>query len=280
MNTLVMVKKLLKSLMTILILLLLSVVLLLVSCQSKLIYMPRHYEASLLRGIDARPLSYETSQGKQTAWVHPAKATGDSLVWLVFCGNGTVALDWVDYFTAPKQRQDTYLLFDYPGYGQSEGQPTPSSIKESVVKLIPALALELKTTEKALRPRLRVFGQSLGCASALMAVEEHHISGGVLIAPFTTMKDMARQVVGWPLCEVLHHRFNNVAALERLENREGLHLTILHGSADEMIPVAMGRTLGQGFPRIVSFEEVPGARHNQILHTDHVKIEAAMEAYR
>lgn len=275
-----MVKKIAKSLMSMLILFLLSLVLLLVSCQSKLIYMPRKYEAVEMAGANARPVSYEASRGKQTVWVHPAKAQGDGLVWLVFGGNGMVALDWQDYFSSPLLRQDTYVLFDYPGYGQSEGRPTPASIRESVTQLLPALATEFNTSPESLRPRLRVFAQSLGCAAALMAVEEHQISGGVLIAPFTTMKDMARQVVGWPLCEVLHHRFDNVAALSRLERREGLRLNVLHGSADEMIPVEMGRTLGRRFPRIIHFEEVPDARHNDILHTDRDRVEAAMAACR
>ncbi|MEY4482900.1 MAG: hypothetical protein RL693_352 [Verrucomicrobiota bacterium] len=275
-----MVKKIAKSLMSMLILFLVSLVLLLVSCQSKLIYMPRKYEAVEVAGANARPVSYATSQGKQTAWVHPVNANGDGLIWLVFGGNGMTALDWQDYFTSPLLRQDTFVLFDYPGYGQSEGRPTPASISESVTKLLPALATEFKTSEESIRPRLRVFAQSLGCAAALMAVEAHQIPRGVLIAPFTTMRDMARQVVGWPLCEVLHHRFDNVATLSRLEKREGLHLNILHGSADEMIPVEMGRMLGSRFPRIVRFEEVPGARHNDILNTDRDKIEAAMAACR
>lgn len=275
-----MLKKIAKSLMSMLILFLLSLVLLLVSCQNKLIYMPRAYEPIEVAGADARALSYQTSRGKQTVWIHPAKAKGEGLVWLVFGGNGMVALDWQDYFASPRQRQDTYVLFDYPGYGQSEGRPSPSSIRESVTKLLPALATEFKTSEASLSPRLRVFAQSLGCAAALMAVEEHQISRGVLIAPFTTMKDMARGVLGWPLCELLHHRFDNVATLSRLENRDGLHLIVLHGSADEMIPVEMGRTLGRRFPRIVRFEEVPDAHHNDILNTDRDKIEAAMAACR
>lgn len=275
-----MLKKIAKSLMSLLILFLLSLVLLLVSCQSKLIYMPRKYEATEVAWADARRVAYQTSQGLQTAWIHPEKTKGEGLVWLVFGGNGMVALEWQHYFSSPVLRQDTFVLFDYPGYGQSEGRPTPASIQESVAKLLPALATELQTTEEALRPRLRVFAQSLGCAAALMAVEEHRISGGVLVAPFTTMKDMAQQVLGWPLCELLHHRFDNVATLSRLEGRQGLRLTILHGSADEMIPVEMGRSLGQRFPRIVRFQEVPDGHHNDILHTDRERIEAAMAAHR
>jgi uncharacterized protein len=245
-------------------------------CQSKLIYLPRGYSQELLRNANARELSYKTQQGLQTAWIHPAKSEGRGLVWLVFGGNGTVALDWLDYFDKPPLSEDTFILFDYPGYGQCEGHPSPASIRESVQKLLPALAMELKTTEGELRPRLRVFGHSLGCAAGLIAMEEHAIQRAVLLAPFTTMKDMARIVLGWPWCEILHHRFDNIATLERLQKREGVRILMRHGTQDEVIPVEMGRTLGKKFSNFVEYADITGGRHNDILNTDRTEIHSAM----
>lgn len=256
-------------------------VLFLACCQHKMIYMPRAYEAATVQHVDARPLVYETGQGKQTAWIHPKAATGSQgIVWLVFGGNGTVALDWVGFFDSPTLKQDTYVLVDYPGYGSSEGSPTPGRIKESVQKLVPTLAAELKTTEAELHPRLRVFGHSLGCSAALMAMEEHHIKKGVILAPYTSMKDMARHVLGWPLCEILHHRFDNVATLKRLQKEGGYLVVARHGTEDEVIPVAMGRKLGELFPDVVKYEDIAGARHNDVLNTDTAKVHAALEAVR
>ncbi|WP_009965672.1 hypothetical protein [Verrucomicrobium spinosum] len=53
-----------------------------------------------------------------------------------------------------------------------------------------------------------------------------------------------------------------------------------HGTEDEVIPVAMGRKLGELFPDIVKYEDIKGARHNDVLNTDTEKVHAALEGVR
>jgi pimeloyl-ACP methyl ester carboxylesterase len=255
-------------------------VLFLACCQSKMIYIPRAYDEATVKQANARPVVYETKQGSQTAWIHPKDAQGEGLVWLVFGGNGTVALDWDGFFDSPVLRQDTFVLVDYPSYGRSEGHPSPKAIVETVEKVVPAVAASLGTTEASLRPRLRVFGHSLGASAGLLAMEKNGITRGVILAPFTSMKDMARRVVGWPLCEVLHHRFDNTATLTRLQKQGGFRIVALHGTEDEVIPVDMGRELGRRFPGLVEYRDLPEARHNDVLNTDTEAVHAAMESIR
>ncbi|MDB6116476.1 MAG: alpha/beta hydrolase [Verrucomicrobiaceae bacterium] len=266
--------------LTSLLLILASLVVLLLLFQEKLIYHSRGYDAAFLRGVNGRPLAFTTSQGKQVAWLAPQLHAPPEHVWLVFCGNGTVALDFEGYFGNSKLSGDQFVLFDYPSYGQCEGTPSPKTIRESIQALVPAVAANLGLTVDELRPKLRVFGHSLGCASALMAMEAYGIKNGVLVAPFTSMLAMGQRVVGWPMCNLLRHRFDNVAALERLKAVGGVHLHVFHGTADEVIPVAMGRELGERFPGLIQFEAVQGARHNDIIETDRRSILAAMDAMR
>jgi fermentation-respiration switch protein FrsA (DUF1100 family) len=42
-------------------------------------------------------------------------------------------------------------------------------------------------------------------------------------------------------------------------------ICIIHGQADEIIPLKMGRTLAQSDPNRIKFVEVPEARHNDIV---------------
>ncbi len=257
---------------------LLAVALLLFQC--KMIYHPRGYDAAMVSKTLAEPLGYATPQGRQVAWVLPTTgqrpASGSEPVWLVFYGNGGVALDFTSYFAPVQLKGERVVLFDYPGYGQSEGRPSPQTIRESIRALMPALAAKLGTTPEALRPRLRVWGQSLGCAAALIAMEELGIDRGVLIAPFTTMMTMARRTVGWPLCELLHHRFDNVAELEKLRARGGVRLKVFHGTDDEVIPFAIGQDLARQFPDLITFEALPQGHHNDIVMTERVRLFEAM----
>lgn len=260
---------------------LLVLVVLLACCQSKLIYHPRVYSADYIQSRQAEALSYTTAQGLQVAWMINSKTVQPPRVWLVFTGNGTCALDMAPYFRAAEPlKNDLIVLVDYPGYGRSEGRPTPNSIRESIRALLPAVAHQLRTPPEAVRARLRVFGHSLGCASALMAMNEHGIQRGVLVAPFTSMLDMAQGTVGWPLCYVLHHRFDNVAALQQLRNRGHCHLEVIHGTQDEVIPLAQGRSLAAGFPEIITFHPADRGSHNGILNTHRSMIMEALAAAR
>lgn len=251
----------------------LAIALLLLQC--KLIYHPRGYSEEETKLCALERVSYATTQGRQVCWIDQGSTEG--LIWLVFAGNGTRALDLAGYFRhVAKMDRDTLVHVDYPAYGECEGRPTPASIRESVKALLPALASHWQTTPEALRPRLRVFGHSLGCAAALMAMEEHGVKRGTLVAPFYSMMDMARHTVGWPLCCLLHHRFDNAAALHHLQSTGNCQLEVLHGSADEVIPQSQSAKLAQEFPAIISYRVIRQGRHNTIFSTDRDSIVAAM----
>ena len=87
----------------------------------------------------------------------------------------------------------------------------------------------------------------------------------------------SRARVGWPLCWLLAHNYDNQARLRELASRpHPPRVTIFHGSEDEVIPVFMGRQLASMFPRMITFHEVPGAGHNTILFDSRSQIFAAM----
>ncbi|NJM36895.1 MAG: hypothetical protein HC845_02925 [Akkermansiaceae bacterium] len=108
---------------------------LLISCQSRLIYFPRPYgpgtTAEFVRKTGGKFIDYETSQGKQRAFLQGNLKSPRNL-W-VFCGgNGTVALDWSEWLGNHAPQQDAWLLIDYPGYGDCQGAPNPNRIRENL----------------------------------------------------------------------------------------------------------------------------------------------------
>ncbi|WP_265592614.1 hypothetical protein [Verrucomicrobium sp. BvORR034] len=50
--------------------------------------------------------------------------------------------------------------------------------------------------------------------------------------------------------------------MKRLQKEGGYQVVARHGTEDEVIPVAMGRKLGQLFPDVVKYEDIKGARHH------------------
>jgi pimeloyl-ACP methyl ester carboxylesterase len=258
-------------------LLMLIPVLLLLGCQSKIIYYPQPYHEGNKRTLekhDGVALEYVTGQGRQVAHYVPARDGTAGTIWICFAGNGSRALDWLA-FRNEWDASFGYLLLDYPGYGDCEGKPNPKSIRESSQAAVLALAGHLKTTPEALRARLAVLGHSLGCAAGLMAAQDQAVKKVVLIAPFTTMTEMGRRVLGWPLCYLNLHRFDNQKTLAAVV-KNGARVTIFHGTADEVIPVSMGRELAAAHPGVVTLHEAAGQDHNFILGNCAVKIGEAM----
>lgn len=261
----------------------LALVVLLLGCQSQLIYHPSAYPAgyeqtlATARGMRIR---FATQQGAQTAFYLPPRegaATSPKVIWLCFGGNASLALDWLHYLNS-WDASFAFLLVDYPGYGDCEGRPTPESLRENAKAATQALARHLGVEEQLLRPRLAVLGHSLGCAAALMAAEDLDIRRGVLISPFTSMTEMGRIVLGWPLCYLNLHRFDNRRTLRRVASRSGARFVILHGQDDEVIPVHMGRELAALNTQSIIFDEVADAHHNDILRLAQSRISQAMNA--
>jgi pimeloyl-ACP methyl ester carboxylesterase len=259
-----------KRLLRLVVILILTPVIFLLSCQSRLIYHPnacRAEDEAALSNARGERIRFTTSQGVQTAFYIPPRTTNAVLpqtIWLCFGGNAALALDWL-YFTEEWDDRFAYLLIDYPGYGDCQGSPTPGRIRESGRAAFEALAAHLNTTKADLQPRLVLLGQSLGCAAALMTAKDLDVRRAVLLSPFTTMTDMGRIVLGWPLCHLNLHRFDNRRMLSHVASHAGARIVIFHGAADEVIPVRMGRELAAAHPQVVAFEEVPGGHHNDLL---------------
>ncbi|MEI8341883.1 MAG: alpha/beta hydrolase [Verrucomicrobiota bacterium] len=246
--------------------------------QHSMIYHPRHYGAG---EVQESALAFSTSEGRQFAYYIPPDTGGEKVperLWVMFPGNASVALDWLDFVKRYPGRHDGFLLVDYPGYGSCEGSASPQSIEESTEAAFDQLAQQLKTTRVALAAKLGVVGHSLGCGAALNFAVKNPVDRVVLIAPFTTLRDMAQRTVGWPLCWLLRHNFDNGARLAELAAREHPpRVDLFHGSEDEVIPVRMGSGLAARFPRMITFHEIPETNHNMIVIQARDQIFAAMQ---
>ena len=108
-----------------------------------------------------------------------------------------------------------------------------------------------------------------------MTAETLQFQRAVLCAPFTTMTDMARRTLGWPLCLLNRHRFDNIARLQTLAGGEA-QVRIFHGTADEVVPVGMSRELAAKFPQIVRLTEMRESHHNEVVSDAGEGIGAAM----
>jgi uncharacterized protein len=249
--------------------LLIGLVLLVIRLQRRFIYFPRRYALAELKEARAngvREIRFRTSQGNQTAffWRNLDSVTAPESLWVVFGGNGTVALDWMGLIPHVADRQTGFLLIEYPGYGICEGRPSPQSILENSENGFQAL-LEQERWNPG-DDAIRVLGHSLGGAAALQFAVKHPVRKIVVISTFTTMDDMVRATIGISLGGLLRHRFNNVASLKAILSQKRVpEINIFHGEADQLVPVDMGLALSHLDPGRIKFVAIPGAGHNDAI---------------
>jgi len=240
--------------------------------QDRFIYEPRPYPEARLEEFTKRGgriLRFVTEAGPQCAFFIPPAAPSPNqppeTVWCCFAGVGGLALSWESYVQSLRTPQTGFLLVDWPGYGASSGRPRPETIRGVIRGAASALAEAHGLEADAFRGRFEAMGHSLGAAGALAAAEELGADRVILFAPFTSLRDMAVLRVGPVLAPFVNHDYDNRAVLDVLAARpQPPRVLILHGTADEVIPLSMARELQERHPEWITLAELPGADHNKL----------------
>lgn len=237
--------------------------------QHSLVYHPRPYDDSYAYAFPANgvEINYTIANAKCVAYYVPGIHPVPKRLWVAFCGNGSLALDWTTSLRQYPPNGDAFLLIDYPGYGKNGGYATIASTRASADAALKALTERLGTDEDRLT--LCTIGHSLGAAVALDFAANHRAQKIVLISPFTTLREEAASIFGGWASRMLVESYDNRAnlAAARKRNPEA-QVAIFHGANDEVIPVRMGHELAQEFP-FVEFFPIKGADHVSVLNHAH-----------
>jgi pimeloyl-ACP methyl ester carboxylesterase len=244
--------------------------------QHSMIYHPRPYDPSFIRAlpVNGEEISYILPFGKQTAFYIPALNNGrpPARLWIAFCGNGSLALDWTTILAGYPNSNDAFLLLDYPGYGKCEGYASIASMRASSDAALNTLAERLGLSGEELESRLCTIGHSLGSAVAIDFAARHRVQRVAAISPFTTLREEAAYIIGGPLSHLLVESYDNRSGIAEIRKRNPeAKIAIFHGTDDEVIPVRMGRELAREFP-FIDFFAVDGANHVGVLSEAHDRI--------
>jgi fermentation-respiration switch protein FrsA (DUF1100 family) len=148
------------------------------------------------------------------------------------------------------------LVFDYRGYGESEGRPREAGVLQDSRAARRWLAERTGVTEDS----IVMMGQSLGGGVAIDLAAKDGARALVLMSTFTSVPDVAAQHVRWlPTNLVMTERFRS---LDKIKHYHG-PLLICHGDADRMIPFTHGEQLFAAAPGTVKqFVRHVGGDHN------------------
>jgi pimeloyl-ACP methyl ester carboxylesterase len=191
------------------------------------------------------------------AWWLPS-ASEDAKVILYLHGNDGNVSTSVREIAPLRELGHAVLLVDYRGFGASEGRfPSEAAVYED------AEAAWSYLTRAGVQPReLYIYGHSLGGAIAIELARRHPEAAGLVVeSSFTSIADMASldaRYAWLPVRRFVTHRFDSIRKVGEL----ALPALYIHGSADEIVPYAMGRRLFEASGGEKRFVILPGGRHD------------------
>jgi len=223
--------------------------------QSSLLYLPE----IPTRAVQATPmdigLEYETiwltteTGVKLNAWYVPAvKARGTLLFFHGNAGNISHRLDSLRIFN---QLGMTVLIFDYRGYGLSEGKPSEAGTQQDALA-----AWRYLTETRGVAPEdIVLFGRSMGAALAAWLAAQEQPGGLILESAFISAPELAAELYWWLPARWLT-RFNYATRDYLAEVRSPV--LVVHSPQDDIVPYRHGRELFAAAPPPKSFLELRG----------------------
>jgi uncharacterized protein len=237
-------------------------------------FMLRRFEASVIFHPERAALGgvWRVPRGAEEVWfrnaeglklygwffhskVQPAHA---AVVYAHGNGGNLSYCDWVGESLAA--RGYDVLLFDYRGYGRSEGE----AAGEGGLYTDAEAAYDFVTKERGVPAgRVVLYGQSLGTAAVADVAARRECGALVLESGFSSAADMAAVVMPWLPRFVRGLTKNKLDTASKL-SRVRCPVLVVHGDRDELIPVSQGRRLFDAAPEPKRLIIIEGAAHNDL----------------
>ena len=209
-------------------------------------------------GVPLEDVWFSGADGtKLFGWHLEAAADRPVILWCH--GNAGNVINRLDNLRALHRQGLSVFLFDYRGYGRSQGSPSEAGLYLDAVG-----AYDYVTRIRMIRPeRIVIFGRSLGAAVAAELAVQKPAAGLILESSFPSIEAVAKAHYGiLPVHWLLGAEFRLIDRLRHLS----LPKLVIHGDKDDIIPIELGRQVFEAAKPPKSFLSIPGANHNDTYH--------------
>ena len=206
-------------------------------------------------GLDFEDVRFQASDGVVLHGWFVAGGGDATLVW--FHGNGGNIGHRVGNIRELVERlQISIFIFDYRGYGRSEG-----STYEEGTYLDAESAITYVRSRGDVDPEKTIyFGRSLGCAVAAEMAIKYPPRALICESGFTSVRAMTKSVYPFlPGLQLLvTTKYDTLSKIAWVD----VPVMVLHGDRDEIVPFSMSRELFDAAKGPKRFYTIEGAGHN------------------
>lgn len=238
---------------------------------SNLIFQPM--EAHVLdpreHGVETRDLYFRAADGTLLhAWFLPAQTESPKGTILFLHGNAeNISTHIGSVYWLPDEGYNVFL-FDYRGYGRSEGEPTLEGVQQDF-----RAALKRVFSMRAVDPeRIAVLGQSMGAVTAITGLAtapdyRQRVKALIVEGAMSSYRDVAREKLSdfwltwpfqWPLSLTISDEYRAVEAIGKISP---VPVLIIHSRDDGIIPVHHSAELFEAAKEPKELWLLEGVRH-------------------
>jgi fermentation-respiration switch protein FrsA (DUF1100 family) len=234
--------------------------------QPKMIYFPTKEieKTPAAIGLSFEEVALKTSDGLTiAAWYVPAP---DARAVLLFChGNGGNMSHRLDSIRIFHDLGLSVLIFDYRGYGRSEGAPT-----EKGTYLDAEAAWHFLVKDKGIDPaRMVIFGRSLGSAVAAELAMRKKAGALIIESGFTSIPDIGKKYYPYmPVSLITRFHYATIDKVSSL----ALPKLFIHSPEDEVIPSDHGVRLFEKAREPKEFLQIRGGHNEGFLQSGYFYI--------
>lgn len=242
------------------------VCLLAVCFQERLVFYPTRMigRTPAAAGLAHEDVTFTREDGTElNGWFVP----GGPVTVLVCHGNAGNVGDRVETLAILASLDLSVLIFDYAGYGRSQGRPTERGTYDDA-----AAARRWLVETRGVDPsRLVYFGRSLGGAVAIGLAEREPPAALVVEATFSTLPDLGAIVYPWLPVKLLSRvRYDSVRRVRTLDCPK----LIMHSREDETVPFELARRLFAAAAEPKWFVELSGGHSSGHLDSGRSYVDA------
>ena len=150
-----------------------------------------------------------------------------------------------------------FYIFDYPGYGKSDGKITSQDQLFASADAMSRYVLSQHSPK-----RLAMIGYSIGSGIAAQQAAKWDAARLILLTPYFSFERLAHEKAPFVPKFLIRYK---IPTAEFLHAARSTQITLIHGAADELIPVQHCRDLAGSLKAGDLFYEIPDARHNGLL---------------
>jgi fermentation-respiration switch protein FrsA (DUF1100 family) len=217
----------------------------------KIEFTPSHIE------LEYDDISFKTADGlRLNGWFVPAKG---AQVTVLFChGNGGNISHRLESLSMFHELGVNVFIFDYRGYGMSEGKPDEKGTYLDVEAAYRWLVEEKRTGPES----IVALGRSLGGSIAAYLASEREVGSLVLESAFTSFIDIGKRFYPYmPVRLFARYDYPTVDYMRKVK----CPVLVIHSRTDELVPFDFGVLLHEAANEPKDFVEIQGGHNNGFL---------------